>query len=58
MKQQKEKILINRLWDWLEERFRDINMKLDHILFRLREEDPRIYQKDYEEYNLEDEYEN
>jgi len=44
MKQHKEKILINRLWDWLEIKFRDINLKLDHILFRLREDDSRIYQ--------------
>ena len=58
MKQHKEKILINRLWDWLEEKFRDTNMKLDHILFRLRKEDPRIYQEDNEKYNLDEEYEN
>jgi len=28
----------------MEDKFRDINLKLDHILFRLREEDSRIYQ--------------
>jgi len=44
MKLNKDKILINKLWDWLEERFQDVNAKLDHILFRLRKEDPRIYQ--------------
>jgi len=56
MKPDKEKILINRLWDWLEERFQDVNAKLDHILFRLRKEDPRVYQSclEYEdEENLE-----
>ena len=44
MKPQKEKLSINWLWKWLENRFREINMKLDHILFRIRKEDPRIYQ--------------
>jgi len=35
---------IEKLRKWLEDKFRDINLKLDHILFRLREEDSRIYQ--------------
>jgi len=40
----KNKKTIEKLWKWLEDTFRDINMKLDHILFRLREKDQRIYQ--------------
>jgi len=41
----KKRITIEKLWKWLENKFRDINLKLDHILFRLREEDSRIYQE-------------
>jgi len=40
----KNKTAIEKLWKWLEIKFRDINLKLDHILFRLREKDSRIYQ--------------
>lgn len=35
---------IEQLWDWLEVRHAEIDWKLDHILLRIREEDPRIYQ--------------
>jgi hypothetical protein len=40
------------LWTWLEGKFRETNLKLDHILFRLREEDPRIYQDEEEREKL------
>lgn len=43
---------IERLWDWLEARHAEIDWKLDHILLRLREEDPRIYQNGNEKYEL------
>jgi len=44
----KRKWTITDLWKWLESRLHEINLKLDHILFRLREEDPRIYQNEPE----------
>jgi len=40
----KNKTAIEKLWEWMENKFRDINLKLDHILFRLRETDSRMYQ--------------
>jgi hypothetical protein len=32
-----------RLSDWLEDQLKEINQKVDHIIFRLRYEDPRIW---------------
>jgi len=43
MKQNDSKTLIGKLWEWLEERLKEIELKIDHVLFRLRYEDPRIY---------------
>jgi len=45
MKQNNQKKLFSKLTKWLDQRFRDIEEKIDHILFRLRYEDPRIYEK-------------
>jgi len=38
----KRKRTLTDLWKWLESRFFEINLKLDHILYRMREEDPRV----------------
>jgi hypothetical protein len=43
MENKKQNTIIYRLWRWLEKRFKDTDLKLDHIIFRLRDEDPRIY---------------
>lgn len=32
-----------RISDWLEQQLQEINQKVDHIIFRLRYEDPRIW---------------
>jgi len=38
----KRKRTLTDLWKWLESGLHEINLKLDHILYRMREEDPRI----------------
>lgn len=43
MKQNNLEKLFIKFGKWLEGRLKDIDHKIDHILFRLRYEDPRIY---------------
>ena len=43
MKQKNLEKLFMRFGKWLEGRLEDIEQKIDHILFRLRYEDSRIY---------------
>ena len=43
MRQNDSKTLIGKFGEWLEERLKDIELKIDHILFRLKYEDPRVY---------------
>lgn len=38
--------------EWLRHALEEVNYKLDHIIMRLREEDPRIYQNGKERWNL------
>ena len=42
MKPAKQIRTLTDLWRWLESRFQEVSLKLDHVLFRLREQDPRI----------------
>ena len=46
MRQNDSKTLIEKLWEWLEVRLKEIELKIDHILFRLKYEDPRVYIND------------
>jgi|GEM_PF-5715783 hypothetical protein len=34
-----------RISDWLEDQLQEINQIVDHIIFQLRYEDPRIWKK-------------
>ncbi len=43
MRQNDSKTLIGKFGEWLEERLKEIELKIDHILFRLKYEDPRVY---------------
>ena len=42
MKQNDTTTILVKLWKWLEVRFREIDLKIDHILFRMRYEDLRV----------------
>lgn len=44
------------LGEWLRQALEEVNYKLDHIIMRLREEDPRIYQDGKERWKLHRKY--
>ncbi len=33
----------NEIADWIEEQLKEVNLKVEHIIYRLRYEDPRIW---------------
>jgi len=52
MKQNNQKKLFSKLTKWFDLRFRDIEEKIDHIIFRLRYEDSRINVNNNGKYSL------
>jgi hypothetical protein len=58
MKHKNRKETAASLWKWLDWKLNEINAKLDHILFRLREEDARVYKNESDNYVEEDHSDN